>query len=333
MRIQKVALSVLCVTLAFLSCKKDNNSNVVTVEIRDRGEQQIIDNDSIVGYLETHYYNKSAFEGNMDPNMSELEINAVTNDMTISSDADSLLINAVETKTATYADTEYEFYILKINQGGGDSPTFADQVRVSYEGTLLDETVFDNTANPVTFNLLSLVPGWSKAVPNFSTAESFADAGDGTIDYMNHGVGVMFLPSGLGYFSSPPSNIPLYSPLIFKFELFQMYQNDDDGDGVPSYMEDLNGDGDFTLADDDTDADNIPNFADTDDDGDGVLTANEIVVKTYNRTTKAEIEALVLDPKEVLIGIKEESDGTFTGTTVTFTDTDEDGIPDYLDAN
>ena len=168
-------------------------------------------------------------------------------------------------------------------------------------------------------------------MPNFSTAESFADAGDGTIDFMNHGVGVMFLPSGLGYFSSATSNIPSYSPLIFKFELLQMYQNDDDGDGVPSYLEDLNGDGEFTLADDDTDGDNIPNYGDTDDDGDGVLTKNEIDIKTYNRPTKAEIEALVLDPKEVLIGIKEEGDGTFTGTTSS--DTDEDGIPDYLDAN
>lgn len=333
MRIRKGALCVLCLALGFLSCKKDNNTSAPTVEIRDRGEQQIIDNDSIVGYLETHYYNKSAFEGSTDPNMLDLVISEVTSDVTISTDADSLLINAVETKMVTYAETEYEFYILKLNQGGGDSPTFADQVRVNYEGRLLDETVFDGTANPVTFNLLSLVPGWSKALPNFSTAESFVDAGDGTIDYINHGVGVMFLPSGLGYFSSATSNIPSYSPLIFKFELLQMYQNDDDGDGIPSYLEDLNGDGEFTLANDDTDGDNIPNFGDTDDDGDGILTVNEIVVKTYNETTKDAIENMPLASNEILIKIKEESDGTFTGTTVTFTDTDGDGTPDYLDAN
>ena len=334
MKLGNPALYILCFTLGFLSCKKNSSTAVTPVVTKDRAEQQIIDNDSIVVYLTTHYYNKSAFVGNADPKMSDLKINKVTSAMAISSDADSLLINAVETKTVTYAATDYQFYILKLNQGGGDTPTFADQVRVNYEGRLLDETLFDNTANPVTFNLLSLVPGWSKAVPNFSTAESFAIAGDGTINYMNHGVGVMFLPSGLGYFSSATSNIPAYSPLIFKFELFQMYQNDDDGDGVPSYMEDLNGDGEFTLADDDTDGDNIPNYVDSDDDGDGILTADEIVVKTYNKPTLEEVKSMPLASNEVLLNkIAKELDGTFTGTVITLTDTDGDGIPDYLDAN
>ena len=36
---------------------------------------------------------------------------------------------------------------------------------------------------------------------------------------------------------------------------------------------------------------------------------------------------------EVLIKIVEESDGTFTGTVLTFYDTDGNGIPNYLDKN
>lgn len=49
--------------------------------------------------------------------------------------------------------------------------------------------------------------------------------------------------------------------------------SDDDGDNIPTIDEDINGDGDPT--NDDTDGDGIPNYLDDDDDGDGILTRNE----------------------------------------------------------
>lgn len=332
MRIRKVTLYFLCLTLSILSCKKDDNTTTPTIEIRDRVEQQIVDNDSLIGYFETHYYNSSDFESNTDPSISDLEITELLDGEMVPTGF-TLLMDAVETKTTVYAETDYQFYILKLHQGGGDSPTFVDKVRINYEGRLLNETVFDATATPVSFNLLSLIPGWSKVMPNFSAAEGFVDVGDGTIDYVNHGVGVMFLPSGLAYFSSATAGISAYSPLIFEFELFQIFQNDDDLDGIPSYLEDLNGDGEFSLEFDDTDSDNIPNYVDTDDDGDGVLTENEITITTFNKATLAEVKNMSLQPNEVLLNkIIREQDGTFTGTVITFTDTDGDGIADYLDS-
>jgi hypothetical protein len=48
---------------------------------------------------------------------------------------------------------------------------------------------------------------------------------------------------------------------------------DDDEDGVPSELEDINGNGD--LEDDDTDGDGIPNYKDADDDNDNVPTKYE----------------------------------------------------------
>ena len=48
---------------------------------------------------------------------------------------------------------------------------------------------------------------------------------------------------------------------------------DDDNDGIPSELEDINGNGD--LEDDDTDGDGIPNYKDQDDDNDNVPTINE----------------------------------------------------------
>jgi len=340
MRIRKIALFILGLSVGFLSCKKDSNSSS-TVEERDRTEQQIIDNDSIVGYLETHYYNSSDFGvSNPNPSLNDLVITELAEGETVP-DGYTLLKDAVETKSVVFAETDYEFYILKLNQGGGDSPTFADKVRVNYEGRLLNETIFDNTVNSITFDLITeiAVEGWRRVFPYFNGAVSFSVNEDGTVDYFNKGLGVMFLPSGLAYFSSPTASFSSYTPLIFKFELLQVSQNDHDGDGIPSFMEDLNNDGEFIVnyedlkdtTDDDTDGDGVPDYLDTDDDGDGILTIDEIEVTTYNEATKEDIENLPLAENEVLIKIKKESNGTFTGTAITLTDTDEDGIPDYLD--
>jgi len=74
---------------------------------------------------------------------------------------------------------------------------------------------------------------------------------------------------------------------------------DDDNDGVPSLLEDINSNGD--LEDDDTDGDGIPNYKDADDDGDNVPT------------------------------IKENPDPNGDGILDDAKDTDGDGIPDYLD--
>ena len=58
-------------------------------------------------------------------------------------------------------------------------------------------------------------------------------------------------------------------------QLIFLVTNQDDNDDVPAFEEDINGDGNFF--NDDTDGDGIPNFLDTDDDNDNVPTSVEIV--------------------------------------------------------
>jgi len=77
---------------------------------------------------------------------------------------------------------------------------------------------------------------------------------------------------------------------------------DDDNDGVPSEFEDLNGNG--NLFDDDSDNDGIPDFLDVDDDGDNVLTKDELNTEDTDD-----------DPNTNPL------------------DTDSDGTPDYLDTD
>lgn len=169
-------------------------------------------------------------------------------------------------------------------------------------------------------------------MPFFKGAESFSSENDGTVSFSNHGAGVMFLPSGLGYFNVATGGISPYSPIVFKFDLLQVSLNDHDNDGIPSYLEDLNGDGEFTLAEDDTDGDGVPNYFDADDDGDGVPTYKELKPKTYTIDTNlGEVEP-VLAAKEFEFS-RSESAGIITLKTVTAMDSNNDGIDDYLDKN
>jgi len=74
---------------------------------------------------------------------------------------------------------------------------------------------------------------------------------------------------------------------------------EDDNDGIPAALEDINGNG--NLEDDDTDGDGIPNYLDFDDDGDNIRTIDE---KPNPNNDNDLSDAL---------------------------DTDGDGIPNYLD--
>jgi hypothetical protein len=320
MKIKKVLLITLCVIVGFVSCSKDDNEDGPTiVPARDRAEQQVIDKDSLIGYLETHYYNSSAFLGNLNPSINDLIISELADGETNPPVGHTLLIDAIEIKTTVFLDVDYEYYILRLNQGdiNGVRPYFSDNVRVIYSGNLLNEEVFDSAVTPTEFDLTALVTGWGRVFPQFNIAENFIENEDGTISFNNAGVGVMFLPSGLGYFSNPPINIPLYSPLIFRFELYQSEINDHDLDGIPSYLEDL--DDDKNLGNDDTDEDGIQDFIDVDDDGDGTLTIEEDL---------EDIDPNVDSSGDGILDNDLDGDGDPTND-----DTDGDGIPNYLDTD
>ena len=292
-------LFVLCLT----SCKKDEE-DFVSIPPRDRAVQQEADKDSLLNYLSTHYYNSSMFEtpGNYsyeDIVITELPIDEETGeylDMP-NPDMNTLLIDDIETFTTEFRDVEYEYYTLELNEGGGDEPNSSDSVNINYFGNFFDGEEFDSTANPTSLDLLSLIPAWKVALPNFGTATDIIENEDGTFSYSNYSLGVMFIPSGLAYFNAPPFGVPQYENLIFKFELYTAEPNDHDQDLIFSYLEDLNGNGD--VLDDDTDNDTIPNAFDLDDDGDGVFTRFEDI----------------------------DNDGDPTND-----DTDDDGVPNYLDS-
>ncbi len=337
MKLKTYALSTLCFLALLSSCKKDDDS-FEEIPQRDRTEQQVADSDSLKTYLNTHYYNRATFAEPGDHTISELIITQLPKDASGNflpmPDADknqmlSVAVDVDNPKTATYQEAKYEYYVLSLNKGGGDHPNFSDDVRINYKGFLANGISFDGSVTPVEIDLAGTIHGWREVIPEFKTAEGFVENGDGTVTYKNYGLGVMFLPSGLGYFNSPPMGSPIsaYSNLMFSFELFQSDVNDHDGDGIPSYMEDLNGD--KNLYNDDTNGNGVPNFLDPDDDGDRIATINEMTRQTYFINTNIGEQEPVLAEDEFLRS-KTNSDGIITIKTLKYADSDGDGVPDHL---
>lgn len=308
MSLRKIGVFILSFVSLFSACNNNDDDGPAVFQARDRGEQQIEDDSLLLDYLGRHYYNSSYFENNPDARISDLDIIKLESGATEAPDGYTILgdlldqpNSILQKKEVVYRETDYEYYILKIKQGGGEgSPRFTDDIRVLYEGFLLDGQVFDtNLEVPTTFELVGssgipgVIQGWLNVFPYFNVADDVDLDNineDGTVDYTNPGMGVMFLPSGLAYFSEARGIISPYSPLVFKFELLQYFEKDHDNDGVPSYLEiGINAtnesiDTHEKLIGIDTDGNLNPNFLDTDDDGDGILTINEDLNKDGDPT-------------------------------------------------
>ena len=330
-------LFIFILFVSVFSCKDDDEDVIIVVPENDRTEQQVEDIDLLVTFLDTHYYNSAEIIALENPTIDDLVITELLEDETVPSDA-MLLMSAVELKTTTYLEISYQYYVLRIRQGNVDnpSPKFCDKVRVKYEGSLLDGSDFDRSSTPVVFDLAGLIPGWNRVLPEFNVGTFVPNSdNDGTVDFENYGMGVMFLPSGLGYFSVSQTGIPAYSNLMFKFELLQTETTDHDSDNIPTYMEAVVDD--FNLNNKNTDGDMFPDFIDQDDDGDGTLTADEVGVETYTADTIAALQMvldeLVLADNQLISPIKLQSNqNKYTAKRITILDDNGNEIPNYLDA-
>lgn len=334
MRNQLNALFVLSLIFFVFTCSKDDD-NITSTPARDRAEQQASDMDTLQNYFETHYYNSGELNAlSTYPTLDDIVISKLEDGESLPPNT-TLLSEAVEPKTTTFKDVDYTYYILSIEEGLGEHPHFTDQVRVNYEGNTMDDEVFDGSVNPIDLDLIAVVPGWNRVLPQFKTSNAFTTNSDGSITFENYGIGVMFLPSGLGYFNSATSGISSYSCLVFKFELYQYKVMDHDNDFIPSYMEDE--DDNMDVFDDNTDDDRFYNFDDNDDDGDGYKTFREVLYTEYTDSTRAgletQLQALVpLDSNQFFTAIETENDGSFSAKLITLEDTNGNGIPNYLDS-
>lgn len=280
------------ISLIFSACGNDDGPE----PIRELNVQTLDDDQALVNYLQSHFYNYEDFENDPDNYKIEITIDSLADD-----NADKIpLMDQVQTKTLVIEDRNEnkiptKLYFLEVKRGIGQSPTRVDSTFVTYKGSLLNGKVFDRREFPMWFNLATgVIRGFREFLPELKAGDHTTN-NDGTYEFDNYGKGLVFMPSSLGYYAQNISTIPKYSPLIFSVTLHKVNLADHDNDGILSIDEDPDGDGD--PINDDTDDDNVANYLDPDDDGDGVRTKVE-----YDRNGD---------------GIPD--------------DDDNDGTPDYLD--
>jgi len=110
--------------------------------------------------------------------------------------------------TTTASGLQYEV----IKQGTGEKPKATDKVRVNYEGTLIDGTVFDSSYKrnqPAEFAVNGVIPGWSEGVQLMNVGSTYR----------------FVIPSELAYGANGNQSIAPNATLIFKVELLDILPN------------------------------------------------------------------------------------------------------------
>ena len=105
--------------------------------------------------------------------------------------------------TVTASGLQYEVLGATI----GQKPKATDKVKVHYEGTLIDGTVFDSSYKrnePITFALNQVIKGWTEGLQLMSVGSKYK----------------LYIPYELGYGAQGAGgSIPPYAALIFTVEL------------------------------------------------------------------------------------------------------------------
>jgi FKBP-type peptidyl-prolyl cis-trans isomerase FklB len=103
-----------------------------------------------------------------------------------------------------------QYKIITSGPADGVPPKATDEVKVNYQGTLIDGHEFDSSYQagiPATFRVNEVVPGWTEAL-------QLMRPGD---------VWMVYLPAKLGYGEeSKGPDLPSNSALIFKVELLDV---------------------------------------------------------------------------------------------------------------
>ena len=100
-----------------------------------------------------------------------------------------------------------------VEAGSGAKPTAGDTVKVHYEGSLLDGTVFDSSigrGEPATFGVGQVIPGWQEALQLMSVGGKWE----------------VWVPADLAYGATGAGQaIGPHQTLYFKIELLEIVSN------------------------------------------------------------------------------------------------------------
>jgi len=238
-----LALALLAVV--YTACNNDEE------EPHDPVQQAIIDDEVLVTYLQSHYYND---ETETIDTLESTSNTSLYDDSRLGID-DDIVAN----------DIDYKLYYLVLNEGANDRPSTVDSVFTRYSGSLLTTgSGFDANDNiwfTLGFTPNDVILGWTYGFTHFKSGDNIS-VPDEPLAFENTGEGYLFMPSGLAYGTTALPGIPENSCLVFEVELKLVNYRDQDLDGTLSKNEDANGNGNPN--DDDTDGDGVPDYLDAD---------------------------------------------------------------------
>jgi peptidylprolyl isomerase/FKBP-type peptidyl-prolyl cis-trans isomerase FklB len=105
-----------------------------------------------------------------------------------------------------------QYKVVTSGPADGPHPQPADEVKVNYEGKLLNGMVFDSSfarGEPADLPLDGLVPGWMQALPMMRPGDEW----------------ILYVPPALGYGEHGAVGIPPNSLLIFRIQLLGVLQH------------------------------------------------------------------------------------------------------------
>ncbi|MDB4583622.1 FKBP-type peptidyl-prolyl cis-trans isomerase [Draconibacterium sp.] len=114
--------------------------------------------------------------------------------------------------TTTGSGLQYEI----LNAGTGSKPTAMDTVRVHYQGTYIDETVFDSSferGSPIVMVVgMNMIQGWTEVLQLMSVGSKWK----------------VYIPAELAYGSNPDPRMGIEPnrTLIFEMELLEIVKHD-----------------------------------------------------------------------------------------------------------
>ncbi len=112
-------------------------------------------------------------------------------------------------KKAGIQKLENGVYYEVITEGKGDIPADTTQVKVHYEGKLIDGTVFDSSIQrdaPTTFRCNQVIPGWTNALTHMPVGSKW----------------IVYIPQDQAYAEREAGMIKPFSALTFTIELLSI---------------------------------------------------------------------------------------------------------------
>jgi FKBP-type peptidyl-prolyl cis-trans isomerase len=163
----------------------------------EQGSATLLDKDEALEIVQT------AFENAMSKQAAELRIKE-----------ENFLIENAQNDGVVSNPSGLQYMVIA--KGDGPKPAPDDIVRVHYEGTLIDGTVFDNSYHSETGEEIPLdmvIPGWAEGIQLMNVGSKYK----------------IFIPSSLAYGERGAGQvIPPYSTLIFTIELLEIVKRIDE---------------------------------------------------------------------------------------------------------